>query len=307
MKKAFTLVELLVVIAIIGILAGVLMGTFSGGADSAKAARCLSNMRNLGAAVTSYASQHGYFPAAGSYERIKVTRSGGSSKKQYYATDGWISWNSQGAYATDSAGYYPQSHKASASWNTSMYSEDEEERRYALTNGVLYAFMGGNHSAYVCPTHAVKKNRTGGGMGPNFSYVMNAYFKWDDTKGKSAKSSDYSSVGYTNMKRADKRLLFAEIPFMDVEGASPESTTGEECDSILQYKGCLGCGTPETIGFNHKSGKQYSAHVCFADGHVERLAFPKKGLSQAECQELTQWLCEGKEISFDGAKYEEMK
>ena len=54
MKKGFSLVELLVVIGIIGILAGVLMGVFSGGSDSARAARCLSNMKNLANACQTY-------------------------------------------------------------------------------------------------------------------------------------------------------------------------------------------------------------------------------------------------------------
>ena len=44
MKKAFSLVELLVVVAIIAILAGVLVSSFSGGTESARAARCLSNL-----------------------------------------------------------------------------------------------------------------------------------------------------------------------------------------------------------------------------------------------------------------------
>ena len=46
-RSGFTLVELLVVVAIIGILAGVLLASFSGGTEAARAAKCLSNMRNL--------------------------------------------------------------------------------------------------------------------------------------------------------------------------------------------------------------------------------------------------------------------
>ena len=44
MKKAFTIIELLVVIGIIGVLAGVLMTSFSGGTESARAAKCLTTV-----------------------------------------------------------------------------------------------------------------------------------------------------------------------------------------------------------------------------------------------------------------------
>ena len=56
MKRAFSLVELIVVIGIIGVLAGVLFASFSGGTESARAAKCLSNMRNLAQAAISTAT-----------------------------------------------------------------------------------------------------------------------------------------------------------------------------------------------------------------------------------------------------------
>ena len=56
-KSAFTLIELLVVIGIIGILAGVMLGFFSGTTDAARATECMNNMRALAQAVNSYAAQ----------------------------------------------------------------------------------------------------------------------------------------------------------------------------------------------------------------------------------------------------------
>src|SRR5437763_14539096 len=57
-KAAFTLIELLVVIAIIAIIAAILFPVFARAREKARQATCLSNLKQLGAAVMMYMSDY---------------------------------------------------------------------------------------------------------------------------------------------------------------------------------------------------------------------------------------------------------
>jgi len=294
MKKAFTLIELLIVIGIIGILSGILIAGFGGGTESARNAQCLTNMRSLASACHSYGMAHHYYPLAGSVEIMEINKNGKTTNRSFWERPGWISWNSQGTYST-----HVQSHASNLGWFTSSYSQTFDEREYCVTNGALWRFISGNKKLFQCPAHMIKYKA----KPPAWSYVMNSYFGWDSSKGSSFKPNGYTGKRFGDLKQADKRLLFAEIPYMGVEGKVVDSEApGIECDCVLQYE------EDEVIGFNHASGKKAKfAHVVFADGHAEKLTWPKSGMNQSQVKELTKWLCEGTDVSFDGQNYREVK
>jgi prepilin-type N-terminal cleavage/methylation domain-containing protein/prepilin-type processing-associated H-X9-DG protein len=62
-RRAFTLIELLVVIAIIAVLAALLFPSLQGMINRSQSTRSTSNLRQIGAAVALYTTEHdGYFP-----------------------------------------------------------------------------------------------------------------------------------------------------------------------------------------------------------------------------------------------------
>ena len=344
MKKAFTLIELLVVIGIIGVLAGILLTSFSGGTEAARAAKCLSNMRNLAQVTISCAAKGNnifgnHFPLAGS--RAVMTPQG--EDIVYLEESGWISWLSKndeygmrggaGAGGGDSAanGGGGKSHPKNfvALENASAYSSagNNEDQVFAIENGAIWPSMNGNRDVYVCPEHALAVQKKG--LTANWSYVMNAYFGYDWSDGQKAVAATYVGTNdrvTLNASRLDRTLLFAELPFNDHDfGGSRIETefstsASPENDAILQYKASYDGedfnkkwnGNAESIAFNHKSGKRWCAHVAFADGHTEKLLLPK-GSGGINREQLTALLCGddkrggGKDISFNGTSYSKLK
>jgi prepilin-type N-terminal cleavage/methylation domain-containing protein/prepilin-type processing-associated H-X9-DG protein len=61
-QRAFTLIELLVVIAIVAILAAMLLPTLARAKEQGRTARCISNTRQMGLALTLYVDEHGSYP-----------------------------------------------------------------------------------------------------------------------------------------------------------------------------------------------------------------------------------------------------
>lgn len=316
-RGGFTIIELLVVIGIIGVLAGVLLTSFSGGTESARAAKCLANMRNLAQGAISYASQYERYPYAGSHAAIGVSDNG---KTIFKENVGWISWLSMNDeyHTRRSSGGPVNSFQKCA--NISAFCTDEDTAAFAITNGALWKSVGQNRETYVCPSHAIRAKKHA--VTARFSYAMSAYFGYDWTRGSEAATSVGANWISMNTSRLDRKLLFAELPFAipgsEVGGYSVSedeayATANDSylVDCTLQYKANVNGksynsdwgGTAEAIAFNHKSGKRFCAHVAFADGHVEKLLAPKRdgGLGP---QQLTALLCGGVDISFNGSSYE---
>ena len=72
-KRGFTLIELLVVIAIIAILAAILFPVFANAKNAAKKAQCISNLKQLGAAMQMYLNDSsGTFPVCNKNAALSI-------------------------------------------------------------------------------------------------------------------------------------------------------------------------------------------------------------------------------------------
>ena len=289
-KSAFTLLEMLVVIGIIGVLMGVIISQFGGATESAKAAKCETNMKNLVTAIHACIDDDGNFPPAGSF--IWEYPDGQDFEMQKHKRVAWIAGSER-------------SNAGTAPFVEVPFNGDENSVRHALTNGAagaMWKAMGSDRISYQCPIHAEAVRKETGRM-PGWSYAMNREFGCEDP----SKNRKWWGKGKDSISNASKLLMFAELQGADINESGYDSITanvkagGSKANAILEYD------KSETIGFNHKIGKRgYTGHVAFADGHVEKLTYPKSG-SGITLQVLTKALCLGHEISFDGKGYQDVE
>jgi len=288
-QHGFTLVELLVVIGIIGLLAAALITNMVSGLESGRALKCKANLKNLAQAVSSYAvSQSGddddaSIPPAGSFEYTRVDHE--TLEFWYFSSSAWVMW-------VPSGGIWPYRSNKSERGNMTpsiFYDKTTGSNSKAftsITNGVLWAYVGKDASLYICETHKKVVERDLKARVYR-SYVMNRYFGFDDQNNPASYRRAVNMGSINESGTASIRVLFAELPGQ--EGQTKKSFSIEESDSVLNPE------RNEYLGFNHKVGNKWIAHVAFADGHVDGVVQPD-GASTTDLKDLTTQLCNGTEI-----------
>jgi len=307
MKKAFTLIELLIVVGILAILAAVLISKFGGAYESARATKCLANMRALAQAANSLALTQGWYPMAGN----QIAESEDDNESASVSSAEQLGWIGTPGTANDQKKQVkPIAFYASGNSDLNALT--------ALTNGTLYKATNNNREIYTCPTH-IRYRKDHNRTKPTWSYVMNGYFKYDTTHGTGASGNDQSAgaggPAYLEVTRKDRRIMFAELPVQnDKLGTKDPEDSGDvwQCDCTLAYYarncgkwgefGKEKIGTPEQIGFVHKGNRGWLAHVVFCDGHTEKLIYPLKKGGQS-IENLTAMLCAARDYSYANGVY----
>ena len=285
MKKAFTLIELLIVVGIIAVLLSIVLVNIRGATDSANATKCMNNMRNLFVAMDAIGMDSGSYPLAGPCIR-KAALEGKAIKNTY---EPWVSRD--------------HSEKMVPCYGTG----NDDEDRYAITNGsggVFWKALAGNKSAYNCPMfakyHFDRRKRM-----PLFSYALNAVKFQSDVTAMADSFVGVGIVGYNSLERADRAVMFAELPIYPQSCKYDPLARPETCDATLKpdvgnpkWK-----GSKEAIGFVHQDKrKRYYGHVVFVDGHIEKFMQPPASSSLKE-DKLTAHICSGNDVAYDERGY----
>jgi len=298
---------MIVVVGIIMILAAVMISSFGGATESARSAQCLTNLRSLAQAANAAALTN-HYPTAGSVEFYAAGF--GNSGEVFWEEPGWISWLSDGHYGSDGSGKVTshQSNDDIPFFGTG----NDEDAKFALQHGSLWFCCNRNKALYTCPEH-VRYRRDRNMTEPIFSYVMNGFFRWDTSRGSDSLPGGKNAsiaIKYGNLTRADRILMFAELPTVDVDNGDKqvEDKKGMASDAILHYQDmnlkqdeenggdayAVEGSEAESIGFNHKVNKRTRcAHVVFADCHTEKIVWKEGGL---DSKKLTGYLCRGIDV-----------
>ena len=286
MKKAFTLIEMLIVVGIIAVLMSIVLVNVRGATDSANATKCMNNMRSLFVAMDAIGMDSGSYPLAGPC----VRKSSLKNKVIKSTFEPWVG----------------RDHSAKMVPCYGTGSDDED--RYAITNGsggVFWKALAGNDSAYNCPLfaqdHLVKRKRM-----PLFSYALNAVKFASDVEAMADSFVGVGMVPYNSLGRADRAVMFAELPIKQSCGYPYDPLDKPEtCDATLKpdvgnpkWK-----GSAEEIGFVHQDKrKRYYGHVVFVDGHIEKFMQPPAS-SSLKAAKLTAHICSGDDVAYDERGY----
>ncbi len=274
-RKGFTLIELLVVMSIIGVLAAALVVSMPKVSQRARDMKCKANLKNIAQATLTYSVQKESFPHAHPGEYKRPGKLNGRFGVIYQETKAWVNWTGNGVWANFS----------SQRGMMTMPQLSGDLAYDALTNGVLWSFIGKDASTYCCP--AFKKAAKRQGVTDLWrSYVMNYRFHWHGEGQGFHWHKDFTWNGDGIQRSAATVLMYAELP-MDEIDTSEEGGDGKlDPDNDDEY-----------IGFNHQVGKRNISHVAYADGHVGVLLEPSSG-SQSDLIDLTSQLCNGEEIDI---------
>ncbi|MBR1836820.1 MAG: type II secretion system protein [Kiritimatiellae bacterium] len=156
-RDAFTLIELLFVIAIIGILATMTVPKIGHALEDAKEQQCRTNLKNLQAAVVSFAADHEIEGRRGCLPRAQSFETYNGASDVYEERPAWVSWipigaESEVARERSLSQFWSDEKQKKQSHSPQLCDDCGTGRmaKFAVEHGGLYDYVG-DLRAYVCP------------------------------------------------------------------------------------------------------------------------------------------------------------
>jgi len=242
---AFTLVELLVVIGIIAVLIGVLLPALNKARAQSQSVACLSNMRQLGQALTMFSQEHkGFLPKAWFNARPKATAPG--------VGPGGRDGQTQDYQASDAWGYrFP------------MYGWDY----------VLLRYVNNNKQVFACQSDTDYQLRGVADFGLPADQLPDKPDADDIPASYRINTSDIPDKAFTAIKISQLRKPAQSIVLLEGAHAPPPST--EPFHHVARWEddqsGTVGPKTKKNVAWDRHAGKR--SNYVFADGHAESMNY----------------------------------
>jgi prepilin-type N-terminal cleavage/methylation domain-containing protein/prepilin-type processing-associated H-X9-DG protein len=266
--RGFTLVELLVVIGIIALLLAILLPTLGRAQETARQAKCLSNLKQLSQAMVMYCNDNkGYYPGRAG----QGTERGERPDLDPANYSGWIAWRRR--IDPVSGVSYPGTWNHNITYSSlgrylgrrvTPHATPEEANRISASLDGLFR----------CPSDDLQKRVAfaadlNGGRGLyRYSYSMNIMFgnkKYDAATGLLGDLGKYRK--FTQVKRSSEVVLLIDESELSINNGenNPTVTIANANDPNKDY---TAIAERHETSKNRKNAQDARGNVAFADGHA---------------------------------------
>ena len=248
-RRAFTLVELLVVIGIIAVLVAILLPALNRARDQANTTQCLSNLRQIGAAIANYAAENRAYLVPGRYDATTYPANPGAAE-----LENWATLLVNGGYLPTP----PQVKSQNTAWTDTSFGT----------------------SVFRCPNGMNNRGDISGMPNPKtpIDPLGSVFTRLQSASTGTRVDTWYGINGWTATPTSSEINAFARWPFTDIP--APGSTLHQKLHKMTDFRDSAGLvlifdgyywaqQDAENVNCRHKNWTQ--CNLLMADGHAQTI------------------------------------